>query len=111
MITKIHRVIKFVQQPLFRDYINYNSKRRQDATNEFQKDFYKQKNVSLFGKSLENKKARCDLKLCNSPKSLLKHTSNYRFKTAKEFNDNLLTAHLTKANVELDAPIAIGAAV
>ena len=55
VITKIHRVIKFCQTPLFRDYIDYNSARRQVAKNDFQKDFYKLKNNSFFCKSLENK--------------------------------------------------------
>jgi hypothetical protein len=106
-ISKIHRVIKFSQFPLFRDYIDYNSKRRQESNNEFEKDFYKQKNNSLFAKCLENKRNRCDYLLCNSPKALLKATSEHRFKSAIEFNENLVAAQLTKANIELNAPIAI----
>ena len=43
IITKIHSVIQFTQSPIFRDYIDYNSKRRQEAKNDFEKDFYKQK--------------------------------------------------------------------
>ena len=76
-IIKIHRVIKFTQEPLFRDYIDYNSKRRQEAKNDFEKDFYKQKNNSLYGKSLENMRNRQDFKLCNSPKSFLNATSQH----------------------------------
>jgi hypothetical protein len=41
----------------------------------------------------------------------MRNTSNFRFQSATEFGNNLVAAHLTKANVELDAPIAIGAAV
>ena len=110
-ISKIHRVIKFTQEPLFRDYIDYNSSRRQAAKNEFEKDFYKQKNNSLYGKSLENMRNRQDFKLCNSPKSLLKATSQHRFMKVIEFNESLVAAQLTKANVELSSPLAIGAAV
>src|SRR5437773_7398848 len=97
-ISKIHRVIKFTQEPLFRDYIDYNSSRRQAAKNEFEKDFYKQKNNSLYGKSLENMRNRQDFKLCNSPKSLLKATSQHRFMKVIEFNESLVAAQLTKAN-------------
>src|SRR5271156_5792447 len=46
-ITKIYNVIKFAQRPIFRDFIDYNSRRRQEAKNDFEKDFYKQKNYSL----------------------------------------------------------------
>ena len=111
IISKIHRVIKFTQEPLFRDYIDYNSKRRQEAKNDFEKDFYKQKNNSLYGKSLENMRNRQDFKLCNSPKSFLSATSQVRFMKVIEFNESLVAAQLTKANVELSSPLAIGAAV
>jgi hypothetical protein len=110
-ITKIHRVISFYQTPIFRDYIDYNSNRRKECQNEFEKDFYKQKNNSLFGKSLENKRNRCDYHLCNNPKALLKATSQNRFISSIEFNEDLVAARMTKANIELDAPIAIGAAI
>ena len=110
-ITKIHRVIQFTQAPIFRDYIDYNSKRRQEAQNEFEKDFYKQKNNSLYGKSLENMRNRQDFKLCNSPKAFLNATSDHRFMKVIEFNDTLMAAQLTKANVELSSPLAIGAAM
>ena len=82
IITKIHSVIQFTQSPIFRDYIDYNSKRRQ-AKNDFEKDFYKQKNNSLFGKSLENMRNRHDFALCNSPKAMLKATNHQRFIKAK----------------------------
>jgi hypothetical protein len=111
IITKIHRVIQFNQTPIFRDYIDYNSQRRQDANNDFEKDFYKQKNNSLFGKSLENMRNRHDFALCNSPKALMKATSNHRFIKAIEFNENLVAAQLTKTNVQLNAPIGIGASI
>src|SRR5271156_1255278 len=70
IISKIHNVIKFTQRPIIRDYIDYNSRRRQEAKNDFEKDFYKQKNNSLFWKSLENMRNRSDFLLCNSPKEI-----------------------------------------
>src|SRR3981189_2786313 len=36
-ITKIHRVISFYQTPVFRDCIDYNSARRKECKNEFEK--------------------------------------------------------------------------
>ena len=111
IIDKIHRVIQFRQEPIFREYIDYNTKRRQEALNDFEKDFYKQKNCSLFGKSLENKRNRCDIVLCNSLGKFVRATSEHRFKSARIFKETLVAAELTKVNVELDSPIAIGAAV
>jgi len=110
-ISKIHRVIQFKQAPIFRQYIDFNTGRRSAAKNDFEKDLYKQKNCSLFGKSLENKRDRCDIVLCNSHAKMIKAASNHRFKQARIFSENLVAACLTKFNVELDAPIAIGASV
>src|SRR5271156_4776195 len=107
IISKIHNVIKFTQRPIFRDYIDYNSRRRQEAKNDFEKDIYKQKNNSLFGKSLENMQNRSDFLLCNSPKAHIKAVSQHRFIRAIEFNENLVVAQFTKANVELSAPIVL----
>ena len=110
-ISKIHRVISFRQAPIFRQYIDFNTARRAAATNDFEKDLYKQKNCSLFGKSMENKRNRCDIVLCNSHNKMIKAASKHCFKHARIFNTNLAAACMTKCNVELDAPIAIGASV
>ena len=50
--TYIHRVLKFKQTYIFRDYIAFNSKKRQEASNTFEKDYYKLKNNSLYGRYL-----------------------------------------------------------
>ena len=110
-ITKIHRVIKHSQSPLFRDYIDFNTNRRMAAVNEFEKNLYKQKNCSLYGKSLENKRNRCEIVLCTSPHQHVLAASKPKFRCSRVFSDDLVAAVMTKVNVELDSPIAIGAAV
>lgn len=50
VVTAIHRVMSFYQSAYFAPYIQYNSRRRQEANNEFERDFYKLKNNSLYGK-------------------------------------------------------------
>ena len=111
IITKIHRVIKLTQEQVFRDYIDNNSARRQQAKNEFDKYLNKQKNNKLFGKSFENKRNRYDIILCNSHHQFIKAASNHKFKSAIAFSGKLVAAELTKANIVLDSPIAIGAAI
>jgi len=58
VLTKVHRAMTFKQSAFFEPYISYNSKRRQEAKNAFEKDFYKLKNNSLFGKTMENVRKR-----------------------------------------------------
>ena len=43
-VTKIHRLVRYCQTNFFEQYISFNSKKRQEATTEFEKDFYKLKN-------------------------------------------------------------------
>ena len=111
IIDTIHRVIQFKQDPIFRDFINYNTQRRTVAANDFEKDFYKAKNCCLFGKSLENKHNRCDIKLCNDHTKFRRVASQAKFRCARIFSRDLVAAEMTKANVVLDAPAAIGVTV
>ena len=49
-IKKIHRALQFNQKPWLKDYIDLNSKKRQEAKNEFEKMLFKLYNNSIYGK-------------------------------------------------------------
>ena len=68
-ITQIHRGIKFEESAWLEEYINLNTKLRIEAKksgNNFEVNFCKLMNNSVFGKTLENIINRVDIRLLSS---------------------------------------------
>ena len=110
-VSKVHRAIKFHQDFVFKSYIDTNTVKRAASTTTFAKAYYKLKNNSLYGKTVENIRKRKNLRLCNTPKKLITYASKPTFKSSIAITENLVATILTKDVIVLNRPVYIGQAV
>ena len=107
-LTKIHRVIEFKQSKWLAPYITLNTNLRTEAKNNFEKDFFKLMNNSVFGKTMENIRNRKDIRLITSEKKALKLIAKRNFKHRTIFTENLVAVHMGKTNLVFNKPVYVG---
>ena len=107
-LTKIHRIIEFKQSKWLAPYITLNTNLRTEAKNNFEKDFFKLMNNSVFGKTMENIRNRKDIKLVTSKQQALKLIAKPNFKHRTIFTENLISIHMSKTKLIFNKPVYVG---
>ena len=107
-LKKIHRSIKFIESAWLKPYIDMNTNLRTQAKNNFEKDFYKLMNNSVFGKTMENMRNRVNVKLVNTKEKLKKLVAKPNYRSCKIFNENLVSVHMKKTSLTMNKPVYLG---
>ena len=107
-LKRVHRVLEFNQSPWLKQYIDFNTQKRTNAKNSFEKDLFKLMNNSVFGKTMENIRKRVDVRLVTSKEKLLKLASKPTYVSSKIFNENLVAVHKIKETLTLNRPAYVG---
>ena len=110
-LTEIHRVISFKQSKWLAPYITLNTQLRTEAKNDFEKDFFKLMNNSVFGKTMENIRNRVNIKLITSEENALKLIAKPSFDRRTIFSENLIAVHLRKTKLFFNKPIYVGMSI
>ena len=72
--------------------------------NEFEKDFLKLMNNSVFGKTMENVRKHRDIKLVTAEEKRIKLVLERIHHTSKRFSENLLAIEMKKTKVRMNKP-------
>ena len=110
-LKKIHRCIRFGQSPWMKEYVDFNMRLRTSARNDFEKDFYKLMNNSVFGKTMENIRRHCNIKLVNNKEEYLKTVMKPNFKSGTLLGDDLMACEMGKVKVVMNKPVYLGQAI
>ena len=107
-LTNIHREIKFKESQWLKKYIALNTDLRTKAKNEFEKDFFKLMNNSVFGKTMQNIRNRSVIKLVTDKIKAEKLAAKPNFKHCNIFNEDLIAIHMKKTSLTFDKPVYLG---
>ena len=69
-LVKIDGILSFKQSNWLRKYADFNTKKRQESFDEFNKNLYKLLNNCIYGKGIENQRKRMNVKLFNDKKHI-----------------------------------------
>ena len=108
---KVHQVIKFQQSEWMKAYIMLNTKLRKDAKNDFEKDFFKLMNNSVFGKTMENIRNHKNMKLVTNDKKYLKYVMKLNFKDGFPFSKHLFAVEMGETEIKMKKPVYLGQAI
>ena len=78
---------------------------------EFEKDFFKLMNNSVFGKTVENVRKDRNIKLVTTEEKRIKLVSEPNYHTTKHFSDNLIMIEMKKTKVKMSKPVYLGMSI
>ena len=108
VLEHIHRAIEFKQSAWMKEYIDFNTKLRTAAANDFEKDFYKLMNNAVFGKTMENIRKHRNIKLVTNQEVYLMAVMKPNFKSGVRFSSNLMGCEMGKIKVVMNKLVYLG---
>ena len=113
IVDKVHDIISFRQSRWLEKYINFNTQKRNEAVNDFEKDFYKLLNIAFYGKTMENVGNRLKINFIKKDdyREIIKRQSKLTFNSFQKPNENCDSYTLRQTEVLMDKPVYLGFSV
>ena len=92
ILKKIHRILKFKQKDWIKPYIDFNTERRKEVTNESDKNHFKLLNNVVYGITMENMRKRIKIRIVKYAEDFIKYTSRPTWVNWKVVEKNFLAA-------------------
>ena len=107
-LVRDHRILSFKQSNWLTKYVQFNTGKRKQSTDESNKNFFKLMINCVYGKSMENIRKRINVKLINYKKTYLRCFNKPNLISQKFFDKNFVAVHCSKTVLTLNKPIYIG---
>ena len=88
-------------------FTDFNTEKKKNSNDEFNKNLYKLINSSKYGKSIENIRKRINVKLVKDKRRYLKIVNKPSFVSQKIIDKNFVAVHCSKKVLTLNKPIYI----
>ena len=88
-----------------------NTGLRKEAKNDFEKDFFKLMNNSVFGKTMENVRNHRDIKIVTNNRQRNRLSSEPNYYTTEYISKNLLLMEMKKVEAKINKPVYLGQAI
>ena len=105
---KIYRILKCKQKDWMKPYIDFNTQKRKEATNDADKNLLKLLNNAAYGKTMENIRKRMKIRVLKNEKDIVKHILKPSYVSHKIFHKNLVAIHEKKICLTLNKAIYVG---
>ena len=113
IVDKVHDIISFKQSRWLEKYINFNTQKRNQAVNDFGKDFYKLLNNAFYGKTVKNVRNRLKIEFVKKDdyREIVKQQSKMTFTGLHKSYENCDSYTFKQNEVLMDKPIYLGFSV
>ena len=107
-LITVHKILEFKQSAWMKPYIEFNTERRKEATNEADKNLFKLLNNAVYGKTMENMRKRIKIRITKTQKDFLKYASRPTYISHNIFGKRLVAINEKKEQLTLNKPIYVG---